>query len=156
VSTHSRPTRPKAAKIVLTSHPGRHGPKPIADRAGARPIPRRGGRSIATVSNLAQRNAIGTHAGSYSVYRAVAVAGGRLDPLRKPDLTDTSPAEPIGPHPQWADAPAHRLDRSVRRRGERVLRRYFAQGYDIRPSIAVTKAHIRLPELRAPSRPGAS
>ena len=63
----------------------------------------RRGPVIATVTNPAQRNAIGTHAGSYSVYRALAVAAGALDPLRKPDLTNTAPAEPIGPHPQWSD-----------------------------------------------------
>jgi len=34
------------------------------------------GPVIATVTNTAQRNAIGTHSGSYSVYRAVAVAAG--------------------------------------------------------------------------------
>ena len=63
MSTHSRPTRPKAAKIVLTSHPGRHGPKPIAIDWGAAD-PMRRGPVIATVTNPAQRNAIGTHAGS--------------------------------------------------------------------------------------------
>src|SRR3954447_19910552 len=94
--------RTKPPKIVLTSHPSDHGPKPVAIRWGASdPIER--GPIIATVTNPAQRNAIGTHSGSYSVYRAVAVAAGALDPLKKPDLTDTSPAEPVGPHPQWSD-----------------------------------------------------
>ena len=46
---------------------------------------------------------IGTHAGSYSVYRALAVAAGALDPLRKPDLTNTAPTLRIGPHPQWSN-----------------------------------------------------
>ena len=98
MSTTPRPSRPKQAKIVLTSHPGRHGPKPVAVNWGAADAQTRG-PIIATVSNLAQRNAIGTHSGAYSVYRAVAVAAGALDPLRKPELTDTSPAESIGPHP---------------------------------------------------------
>jgi GTP cyclohydrolase II len=105
------------------------------------------GPVIATVTNPAQRNAIGTHAGSYSVYRAVAVAAGALDPLRKPDLTDTAPAEPIGPHPQWADP--QRIV-SLDPFGAVVsdaFKSYFAQGYDIQPTVAVTKAHIRLPEL---------
>src|SRR5205085_7082475 len=92
VSTSTRPSRPKQPKIVLTSHPGRHGPKPVAINWGAAD-PATRGPVIATVSNPAQRNAIGTHSGAYSVYRAVAVAAGALDPLRKPDLTDTSPAE---------------------------------------------------------------
>ena len=50
-----------------------------------------------------ERNAIGAHSGSYSLYRALAVAAGNLDPVHKPDLTDTSPAAIIGPNPQWGD-----------------------------------------------------
>jgi hypothetical protein len=92
--------RPKA--IQLTSHPGGPGPKPIPVVWGAQdPMTR--GPLIGTVTNTAQRNVIGTHAGSYSVYRAVAVAAGALDPLRKPDLTNTSPTHVIGPHPSWFD-----------------------------------------------------
>jgi GTP cyclohydrolase II len=149
VSTPSKPppaTRTKHAKIVLTSHTGAHGPKPLPIVWGAKdPLER--GPVVATVTNPAQRNAIGTHSGSYSVYRAVAVAAGALDPLRKPDLTNTAPAEPIGPHPQWFDP--QRIV-SLDPFGAVVAEayaRYFAEGYDIRPTIAVTKAHIRLPEL---------
>jgi GTP cyclohydrolase II len=146
LSATPRSIRPKAAKIVLTSHPSGHGPKPIPIRWGAASVLERG-PIIATVTNPAQRNAIGTHAGSYSVYRAVAVAAGALDPLRKPDLTDTAPAEPVGPHPQWFD-PARIV--SLDPFGAVVseaFSTYFVQGYDIRPTIAVTKAHIRVLEL---------
>jgi GTP cyclohydrolase II len=141
-----KPTRAKAAKIVLTSHPGGHGPKPIPIRWGAADAAERG-PIIATVTNTAQRNAIGTHSGSYSVYRAVAVAAGALDPLKRADLTDTAPAEVVGPHPQWFDA--QRIV-SLDPFGAVVsdaFKSYFDQGYDLRPSIAITKAHIRLPEL---------
>ncbi len=146
MSATPKSTRPKQAKIVLTSHPGRHGPKPTPIVWGAADATTRG-PVIATVSNLAQRNAIGTHSGSYSVYRAVAVAAGALDPLRKPDLTDTAPAEPVGPHPQWSDP--QRIV-SIDPYGAVVsaaFQPFFEQGYDIRPTIAITKAHIRLPEL---------
>ena len=140
----SRPKQP--SKIVLTSHPGGHGPKPIPIRWGARD-PAERGPVIATVTNPAQRNAIGTHAGAYSVYRAVAVAAGALDPLRKPDLTNTAPAEPIGPHPQWFDAQRIvSIDPFGAVIGE-AFASYLAAGYDIQPTIAVTKAHIRLPEV---------
>ena len=111
VSTSTRPTQAQAAKIVLTSHPGRHGPKPVAI-TGAPPIPWSAARSSRTVSNLAQRNVIGTHSGSYSVYRALAVAAGALDPLRKPDLTNTAPGRAHRPAPAVVRSPAHRLDRS--------------------------------------------
>src|SRR6185369_11753007 len=136
--------RPKA--IVLTSHPGGHGPKPAPVVWGAQdPMVR--GPLIGTVTNKAQRNVIGTHAGSYSVYRALAVAAGSLDPLRKPDLTDTAPTSVIGPHPQWFDP--ERIV-SLDPFGAVVAeawKPYFDEGYDIRPTIAVTRAHIRLPEI---------
>jgi GTP cyclohydrolase II len=141
-----REPRPKQAKIVLTSHPGRHGPQPVPIQWGAAdPVVR--GPVIATVTNTAQRNAIGTHSGSYSVYRAVAVAAGALDPLRKSDLTGTSPVEPIGPHPQWSDPQRIVSLDPFGAVVSEAFAPYFAQGYDIRPTIAVTKAHIRLPEL---------
>jgi GTP cyclohydrolase II len=136
--------RPKA--IQLTSHPGGPGPKPIPVVWGAQePMTR--GPLIGTVTNTAQRNVIGTHAGSYSVYRAVAVAAGALDPLRKPDLTNTSPTHVIGPHPSWFDpTKIVSLDPFGALVSE-VFKPYFEQGYDIRPTMAVTRAHIQLPEL---------
>jgi GTP cyclohydrolase II len=141
---NNKKKRPR--KIVLTSHPDTHGPKPIPIQWGARdPMVR--GPLIGTVTNPAQRNVIGTHAGAYSLYRALAVAAGSLDPLRKPDLTDTSPTSVIGPHPQWFDP--ERIV-SIDPFGAVVAeawKTYFDQGYDIRPTIAVTRAHIRVPEL---------
>ena len=136
--------RPKA--IQLTSHPGGPGPKPVPVVWGAQdPMTR--GPLIGTVTNTAQRNVIGTHAGSYSVYRAVAVAAGALDPLRKPDLTNTSPTHVIGPFPSWFDpTKIVSLDPFGALVSE-VFKPYFEQGYDIRPTIAVTRAHIQLPEL---------
>jgi hypothetical protein len=139
-------TKKRAPKIVLTSHPGGHGPKPIAIRWGARD-PMERGPLVGTVTNPEQRNVIGTHAGAYSLYRALAVAAGSLDPLRKPDLTDTSPTSAIGPHAPWFNP--ERIV-SLDPFGAVVadaFQPYFEQGYDIRPTIAVTRAHIRVPEL---------
>jgi len=138
--------KPKA--IVLTSHPGGHGPKPIPITWGASdPLVR--GPLVGTVTTRAHRNVIGTHSGSYSVYRALAVAAGALDPLRKPDLTNTAPTHPVGPHAGWHD-PEKIV--SLDPYGAIVsdaFRMYFEQGYDIQPTIAITRAHIRLPELEA-------
>jgi GTP cyclohydrolase II len=105
------------------------------------------GPLIGTVTNKAQRNVIGTHAGSYSVYRAVAVAAGALDPLRKPDLTNTAPTHAIGPHPSWFDPTKIVSLDPFGAVVSAAFQPYFEQGYDIRPSIAVTRAHIQLPEL---------
>jgi GTP cyclohydrolase II len=144
MTTKTAHKRPKA--IQLTSHPGGPGPKPVPVVWGAQdPMVR--GPLIGTVTNTAQRNVIGTHAGSYSVYRAVAVAAGALDPLRKPDLTNTSPTHAIGPFPSWFDpTKIVSLDPFGALVSE-VFQPYFEQGYDIRPTMAVTRAHIQLPEL---------
>jgi GTP cyclohydrolase II len=133
--------------IVLTSHPGKLGPQPLPIQWG-HSEPQQRGPVIATLTQPGHRNAIGTHAGSYAVYRALAVASGALQSSHRPDLTDTSPAETIGPHPSWA-APDRIV--SLDPFGAvvcQVFADFYAKGYDIRPTIAITKAHINLPELR--------
>jgi GTP cyclohydrolase II len=95
-----------------------------------------------------RRNAIGAHSGAYSLYRALAVAAGQLDPDHVPDLSNTSPAAQIGPHPQWfkpgrivsMDPFGHIVSET--------FRDDLAAGIDIRPTIAVTKAHVNMPEIR--------
>jgi GTP cyclohydrolase II len=143
----SEPVKRKHPKaIVLTSHPDEHGPKPTAITWGA-PDPMTRGPLIGTVTTGSHRNVIGTHSGSYSVYRALAVAAGVLDPLKKPDLANTSPTDAIGPFPEWADpSKIVSLDPFGAVVND-VFGDYFARGYDIRPTIAVTRAHLRMPEL---------
>ena len=138
---------PRHKHIVLTSHPGHYGPKPMPVQWG-HPDPQQRGPVIATLGNLAHRNAIGTHSGSYAVYRALAVASGDLEPDHRADLTNTAPTVAIGPHPSWSDPskivaldPFGTLDNDL-------FADLRAEGYDIRPSIAITKAHINIPELQ--------
>ncbi|MCC6470972.1 MAG: GTP cyclohydrolase II [Alphaproteobacteria bacterium] len=133
--------------IILTSHPTGGQPKPLPIHWGAT-TPAERGPIVATTSEPARRNAIGTHSGSYGLYRALAIAAHKLSPLHRPDLTDTAPAEPIGPYPQWLD-PARivSLDPWGHMVGE-VFAEQIKAGLDIRPSIAVTKARINMPELR--------
>ncbi len=83
--------------IVLTSHFSSFGPKPIPIQWGAaEPMERR--LIIATLTKQTHRNVIGTHSGSYAIYRALAVASGALQSDHRADLTNTSPVEHIGPH----------------------------------------------------------
>jgi GTP cyclohydrolase II len=100
------------------------------------------------------RNVIGAHSGSYSVYRALAVASRALDPDHLPDLTDTMPTRSLGPHPQWHD-PARivSLDPYGAVVGE-VFKDFYARGCDIRPTIAITSAHLVLPEVSEAMREG--
>ncbi|MPZ55299.1 MAG: GTP cyclohydrolase II [Rhizobiales bacterium] len=107
------------------------------------------GPIVATLRNISHRNVIGTHAGGYSVYRALAIAARTLAPDHVADLSDTAPANHIGPYPQWADP---RKIVSIDPWGHligTVFREYLDGGHDIRPTIAVTRAHIDIPEIRA-------
>src|SRR5438105_411015 len=138
---------PSAKHIRLTSHPGQGTTGAPAIRWGAAsPLER--GPVVGTTVNRSQRNVIGTHSGSYGVYRALAVAAGNLVRGHRADLTNTSPTDLIGPNPQWGD-PGKIV--SIDPWGASVadvFADFIAQGYDIRPTIAVTKAHIHLPEVR--------
>jgi GTP cyclohydrolase II len=132
--------------IRLTSHPAAGGRQVSPIRWGEKdPLVR--GAVIGTTSNK-ERNVVGTHSGSYGIYRALAVAAGALDPLHKADLTNTMPTDIIGPYPSWFDA---KKMVSIDPFGAIVADVYkdqIAAGIDVRPTIAVTKAHIDLPEIR--------
>lgn len=130
--------------IRLTSHSGGVDAPPIRWGAG---IAAERGPIIGTTATRAHRNVIGTHSGSYSVYRALAVAAGALSREHRADLTDTSPTDAIGPYPQWGDPSAIV---SLDPWGASVAESFpteIAAGVDIRPTIAVTKAHVILPEV---------
>jgi GTP cyclohydrolase II len=115
---------------------------------GARSAAERG-PVIATLRNADHRNAVGTHAGGYSVYRALAITARTLASDHLADLTDTAPVEIIGPHPQWCDATKIvSLDPWGHLVGD-VFREAILRGYDVRPTIAVTRAQIDMPEIRA-------
>ncbi|HEX4352809.1 MAG TPA: hypothetical protein VHZ95_07850, partial [Polyangiales bacterium] len=76
--------------IRLLSHPGNGAEKPRPIKWGAA-TPEERGPLIATLTDPAHRNVIGAHSGSYSVYRALAIASGALDPAHQADLTNTLP-----------------------------------------------------------------
>lgn len=133
--------------IVLTSHPSRSGPKPIAINWGAAD-PMQRGPVIATLTKSAHRNVIGTHSGGYAVYRALAVASGALQSDHIADLTNTSPTVRIGPYPSWSDPEKIVSLDPYGAIASEVFASYYEQGYDIRPTIAITKAHINMPELQ--------
>ncbi len=133
--------------VSLTSHPDSFGVDPIPISWG-HPSPLIRGPVICTVRHSAQRNAIGAHSGSYCIYTGLAVAAGTLNPDYVPNLKLTSPVFSIGPHAVWTDP---RKIGSIDPFGHlitEVYSGYLTKGFDIRPTIAVTKAHIDLPETR--------
>jgi GTP cyclohydrolase II len=138
--------------IVLASHPG-GGQKPLPIDWGAGD-PKARGPVIGTLTDLARRNVIGAHAGAYALYRALAIAAGSLSPVHKADLTDTGPAVHIGPHPQWSQADKIvSLDPYGHLAGE-AFKDLVHAGWDIRPTIAVTRARLTLPEMKEALREG--
>ncbi|HVR52594.1 MAG TPA: GTP cyclohydrolase II [Pseudorhodoferax sp.] len=133
-----------AGHIRLTSHSGGFG-APAIHWAAASATER--GPVVGTTSKRAHRNVIGTHSGSYSVYRALAVAAGALSRQHRADLTNTAPTDLIGPYPQWG-TPGQIV--SMDPWGACVAEVFAAElaaGCDIRPTIAVTQAHVVLPEI---------
>lgn len=143
----------RTSHIRLTSHPGTGAASrfPIAWDA---PTARARGPVIATPNAGTDRNAIGAHGGAYSVYRALAVASGAMDPMVRPELVNTHPVVPVGPHPQWSEAGKIV---SLDPWGARIAEDFapeIAEGVDIRPTIAVTKARLTLPEIADAMRAG--
>ncbi len=139
----------KTGHIRLTSHPE---PGASAERfpiVWGAATARERGPVIGSTTRPGDRNVIGSHGGAYALYRALAVSAGALNPLARPDLTNTSPAVAIGPHPQWAD-PGKIV--SIDPWGHKVQEAFateIAEGLDIRPSIAITKARLNMPEILA-------
>ncbi|KAG6084589.1 Uracil-regulated protein 1 [Claviceps sp. LM84 group G4] len=86
--------------------------------------------------------------GSYAIYYALAVASKELNVDHRPDFTNTEPAAQIGPFPQWGDP---RKIVAMDPWGHLTPWIYKdiidQEQVDLRPTIAVTKAHMRLPEL---------
>jgi GTP cyclohydrolase II len=145
-TTQQQKRNDPSSHVVLTSHSEMIFKDVIPIHWGAKD-PHRRGPVIASLTNRAHRNAIGTHSGSYALYRALATAAGALDRDHRPDLTNTLPPEKIGPFPSWMD-PEKIV--SIDPWGAvvaDVFKDFLKKGYDIRPSIAVTKAHICMPEI---------
>ncbi|CAA7262746.1 unnamed protein product [Cyclocybe aegerita] len=143
-------------RVNLTTYPDQHGIAPQPLQWGASDATTRGPVICSRLpSSIKQRNAIGAHSGSYSIYRALAIAMGTLNPTHKPDYSMTEPPLPIPPNPTWFDPSkivsfdpwGHLVPQVFRKETEEL-------GLDIRPSIAVTKAHLKMSELDEASRRG--
>ena len=137
-------TRP--AHVILTSHANQVFKESTPIKWGAKD-PQERGPVIATISSKANRNAIGSHSGSYTVYRALSIASGSFPQDHIPDLTNTSPTVNISTKGSWFDGDKIiSLDPWGASINE-VYRNELEQGYNIQPSIAITQAHLTLPEI---------
>lgn len=133
--------------VVLATHAHLKYPESLTLKWGAKD-PMERGAVVASQTNPKARNAIGTHSGSYTVYRALSIASGKFLNTHKPDLNNTYSPVPMGPYPSWFDETKivsldpWGLDPQIH------FKELFDKGYDIRPSIAVTQAHLQIPEIR--------
>ncbi|KAI1491123.1 GTP cyclohydrolase N terminal-domain-containing protein [Biscogniauxia mediterranea] len=143
------------SRIILTTYPKQIGIKPLPLNWGA-PGPERGPVVVSrSSSTIRKRNAIGAHGGSYSIYFALALASKQLNANHRPDFTNTEPAANIGPFPQWSDK---KKIVAMDPWGHLAPWLYSdimnKENVDIRPTIAITKAHMKLPELEESVRSG--
>ncbi|KAJ8085180.1 hypothetical protein PM082_003968 [Marasmius tenuissimus] len=155
-------------RVLLTTYPDQHGISPVKLTWGATSPLERGPVICSRLpGSIRQRNAIGAHSGSYSIYRALAIAMGTLDPAHRPDFSKTEPPVEFPPNESWY-GPKDGSDK-----GHKIVsfdpwghlvQTAFADKIkskeegglelDIRPSIAVTRAHIKLSEIDETVRRG--
>jgi GTP cyclohydrolase II len=132
--------------MILASHANLKFKETIQVNWGAR-TPMERGPVVASMTNAKTRNAIGAHSGSYTVYRALSVASGKFPPLHRPDLHNTQSPVTMGPFDSWygnkiVTLDPWGLDPQIH------FKPLYDQGYDIRPTIAVTQAHLQIPEIQ--------
>ena len=136
----------KANHVVLTSHSNQIFKESIPIHWGAKD-PNIRGPVIATISEKENRNAIGTHSGSYTVYRALSIANGDFPADHKPDLTNTHATTMIGPYDSWSDPDSLVSIDPWGGNVQEVFLEQLKAGINIKPTIAVTQARLQLPEI---------
>ncbi|GAA5985679.1 hypothetical protein JCM10908_007066 [Rhodotorula pacifica] len=157
----SLPARAEAAaqgyssRVVLTTYPGQVGIHPIPLKWGA-PTPEERGPVVASrqPNSLKVRNAIGAYSGSYSIYRAIAAAAGQIDPSHRPDYTNTEPPISVPHNPAWDDRSKIVTLDPYGHLVPQVFKSYLDAGIDARPTIAITRAHIKLNDFDEAVRAG--
>jgi hypothetical protein len=83
------------------------------------------------------------------------VASKNLNIDHRPDFTNTEPAAYIGPFPQWADKKKIVSMDPLGHLAPWLFKQIIqSEDVDIRPTIAITKAHMKLPELEQSVRAG--
>ena len=142
----------RTSHVVLTSHSNHVFKDTPPVKWGAKD-PKERGPIIATTSNKENRNAIGTHSGSYTVYRALSIANGDFPKDHKPDLENTEATTSIGPYESWFN-PEEIV--SLDPWGAKVQQIFKEElkNYNIKPTIAVTQARLQLPEIHEAIKQG--
>jgi GTP cyclohydrolase II len=136
----------RSPHVVLTSHSPQVYKETIPVHWAERD-PLKRGPIIGTISEKENRNVIGTHSGSYTIYRALSIASGKFSIQHHPDLHLTNATFKFGPHESWFDpTKIVSLDPWGASINENFSD-YLKKGYNISPTIAVTQARLQLPEI---------
>ncbi|KAM0487926.1 hypothetical protein ACHAP7_001744 [Fusarium lateritium] len=154
------------SRIILTTYPKQIGINPLPMDWGNPEPAKRGPIVVSRASTtIRRRNAVGVSSqialpssdtvlnivisgGSYSIYYALAVASNELNSDHRPDFTNTEPAANIGPFPQWGDQKKIVAMDPWGHLAPWLFKDTIEKdNVDIRPTIAITKAHMKLPEL---------
>ncbi|KAH7007978.1 GTP cyclohydrolase N terminal-domain-containing protein [Ilyonectria destructans] len=141
------------SRIILTTYPKQIGINPLPmDWGNSDPL-KRGPIVVSRApSTIRRRNGAG---GSYSIYYALAVASKELDSDHKPDFTNTEPTAQVGPFPQWEGREKIVAMDPWGHLAPWIFKDIMGQdNVDIRPTIAITKAHMKLPELEESVKAG--
>ncbi|KAF8340657.1 GTP cyclohydrolase N terminal-domain-containing protein [Cantharellus anzutake] len=138
-------------RVIITTYPDQSGIRPTPLQWGAKdPLIRGPVVCSRNPSSIKVRNAIGAHSGSYSIYRALAVGMGALNMDYKPDYNLTQPPVDFPPQPSWFDASKIVAFDPWGHVVPQVFKKDMDAGLNVRPSIAITKAHIKLSEIDHP------
>ncbi len=131
--------------IRLSSHSAAGAKPPPLHWGAADPAER--GPVVGAPTPAAGRNVIGSYGGAYSLYRALSIATGAMGKRHRPDLSLTAPAVAIGPFPQWSEAGRIVSLDPFGHLAAEAFADLNAAGADIRPTIAVTRAKLRIAEI---------
>ncbi|RCH93831.1 Uracil-regulated protein 1, partial [Rhizopus stolonifer] len=144
----SKPTSMYPSRVILTTYPNQHGIQPIPMEWGAQD-PKTRGPIVASrhAESIKKRNAIGSYGGSYCIYRALAVAIGDLPYNHRPNFNMTEPIFEIKPNTSWFDPEKIVSLDPFGHTAPQVFKTEYDQGLDIRPTIAVTRAHMTMAEM---------
>ncbi|CAD6577240.1 MAG: hypothetical protein CYPHOPRED_000198 [Cyphobasidiales sp. Tagirdzhanova-0007] len=143
------------SRAVLTTYPGQVGIAPIPLIWGAQTAEKRGPiLASRQKTSLGLRNAIGAYGGAYSIYHALSVAIGALDPNQRPNFTNTEPTFQVRPNPSWFDPTKIVTLDPWGHLAQTAFKKEIDSGIDIRPSISITRAHLKIAELDEASRNG--
>ena len=141
--------------MKFSAYPGQVGITPLPLVWGAQTAEERGPILASRQrASLGLRNAIGAYGGAYSVYHALSVAIGALDPNQRPNYTNTQPTFEVRPNPSWFDPTKIVTLDPWGHLAQTVFKKEIDSGVDIRPTISITRAHLKIAELDDAMRQG--